>query len=83
MLNKEKIDPINELVTMKMPSDVGITGYVNRTDEIYICQCTQKDQKYHCDVDNLGGGNTVNNMMVGPIYGYSPDGHQKKHVGIL
>ena len=32
------IDPLNDVVTMKIPNSLGITGLVYKTDEIHVCQ---------------------------------------------
>lgn len=69
---------------MKIPCNLGVTGHVYRSEEIYVCQCAVKDQRFNADVDNLGGGTkSVNNLIIGTIYGWSADGQKKKNVGIL
>jgi hypothetical protein len=70
---------------MKIPTKLGVTGHVYKTEEIYICQNALKDQRFHNDVDNLGGGTkSVNNFLIGAIYGFPlAEGLPKKTVGIL
>ncbi|TNV74045.1 hypothetical protein FGO68_gene12534 [Halteria grandinella] len=82
--NYKNIDPVNDVVTMKIPNSMGITGLVYKTDETFVCQNAQKEQRYQADVDNLGGNtNSVNNFIIGSIYGYPEEKGKKKIVGIL
>ena len=41
--NYEQIEPTNDVVTMKIPCNLGVTGHVYRSEEIYVCQCAIKD----------------------------------------
>ena len=83
--NYNGINPKNDVVTMKIPTKLGVTGHVYKTEEIYVCQNALKDQKFNNDVDNLGGGTkSVNNFIIGAIYGFPPElGKPKKTIGIL
>lgn len=69
--NYKEINPKNDVVTMKIPTKLGVTGHVYKTEEIYVCQNALKDQRFNNDVDNLGGGTrSVNNFIIGAIYGF-------------
>jgi hypothetical protein len=35
--NYKDIDPVNDVVTMKIPNSMGITGLVYKTDETFVC----------------------------------------------
>lgn len=60
------INALHDVVTMKLPSTLGLTGLVYRSDEIFICQNVQKELRYNADVDNLGGNtHSANNLIVG------------------
>ena len=85
--NYRNIDPQNDVVTMKIPCNLGVTGHVYKTDETVVCQAALKEQRFHADVDNLGGhAKSAYNFMIGSIYGFpTPNMKEgdKKVVGIL
>jgi hypothetical protein len=71
--NYKEINAKNDVVTMKIPTKLGVTGHVYKTEEIYVCQNALKDQRFNNDVDNLGGGTrSVHNFIIGAIYGFPP-----------
>jgi hypothetical protein len=41
--NYNEIDPKNDVVTMKIPSTIGVTSHVYKTEEIYVCQNALKE----------------------------------------
>jgi hypothetical protein len=68
---------------MKIPSALGITGLVYRTNEVFVCQNIHKELRYNADIDNLGGStSSAENLIMGSLYGHSNTG-KKKPVGIL
>jgi hypothetical protein len=36
-LNYNAIDAKNSVVTMRIPATIGVTAYVYKTEEIYVC----------------------------------------------
>jgi hypothetical protein len=35
--NYKEINPKNDVVTMKIPTKLGVTGHVYKSEEIYVC----------------------------------------------
>ena len=53
---------------LSFPCNIGITGQVFETEEVYIWNNTENDQKFTSDIDNLTEIAEVYNFMIGPVY---------------
>jgi hypothetical protein len=42
----KNINPVNDVVTMKIPCAMGITGLVYKTEETFVCQNALKEQRF-------------------------------------
>ena len=54
--------------TISFPSNLGITGHVYHTGEIFICNQASTERRFLADIDNLSSIIEVDNFMIGPIY---------------
>ena len=54
--------------TISIPSNLGLTGQVYKTGEIFICNQAATERRFVADVDNLSSVMEVDNFMIGPIY---------------
>ncbi|CAI2375929.1 unnamed protein product [Moneuplotes crassus] len=64
---------------ISFPSNIGITGLIFNSEEVYISNDAQKDMKFTSDIDNLTSITEVFNFMIGPVYA----SQRNKPVGVI
>ena len=55
------------------PNNVGVTGHVFGSGQIYIQNNLKKEVKYRSDIDNQTEIKDVRNFMIGPVFGHFKD----------
>uniref|UniRef100_A0A7S3JD28 Uncharacterized protein n=1 Tax=Euplotes harpa TaxID=151035 RepID=A0A7S3JD28_9SPIT len=65
-----KDDASGNVITsiIKFPQNMGISGLVFNSSEIYVCNNASQDRKFSNDIDNLSSLQDLRNFIIFPIF---------------
>ena len=66
-------DEIKRTEKILIPSGLGVSGEVLSKNYIHVQNNILRDNKFMSDVDNQTSIKTVNNVMIGPVFGHQKD----------